>query len=145
VIAQPLSRRFLIVVADLSLILFLVCAAALQDGPADVPASAPAPREAPVMLSVWSDVPGGITLREWLAQQPPDDSQRLSIEVSYGAGGFASALARADQLRLAAGPVGANARVLIAEGPQDAVLAQLVQDHAQTAASGTDVALLGGN
>lgn len=140
-ITAPLSRRFLMVVADLSLILFLVCAAALQDGPTSARVSAPAPQETPVMLSVWSDTPDGITLAQWLAQQPPDDSQRLSIEVSYRAGGFASAFARADQLRLAAGPAGANARVLIAEGESDAVLAQLVQDDAQASATGTDVAL----
>ena len=126
-IAQPLSRRFLTVIADLSLILFLVCASALQKEPAE---AAPAPLETPVMLSVWSDASGGITLAEWLAQQLPDDGQRLSIEVRYRAGGLAAALARADGLRLLAGDAGADARVLIAEGPADAALAQLLQDNA---------------
>ena len=125
-IAQPLSRRFLIVIADLSMILFLVCASALKKEPAE---AAPAPLEIPVMLSVWSDAAGGITLADWLAQQPPDDSQRLSIEVTYRAGGLAAALARADGLRVSAGSAGADARVLIAEGPADEALAQLVQDN----------------
>jgi hypothetical protein len=130
VTAQSLSRRFLIVIADLSLILFLVCASALQKQAAE---PAPAPLETPVMLSVWSDAAGGITLAQWLAQQPPDDSQRLSIEVRYRAGGLAAALARADVLRLSAGAAGSDARVLIAEGPADAALAQLVQDNANGA------------
>ena len=126
-IAQPLSRRFLIVIADLSMIMFLVCASALQKKAAE---PAPSLLETPVMLSVWSDTAGGITLTEWLAQQPPDDSQRLSIEVTYRAGGLAAALTRADGLRLSAGAAGTDARVLIAEGPADAALAQLVQDNA---------------
>lgn len=142
-IVQPLSPRLMVVLTDLSLILFLVCASALQDKPAV--ADPPAPLETPVMLGVWSDVPGGITLPEWLAQQPPDDSQRLSIEVSYRAGGVDAAFARADALRLSAGPAGAQARVLIAQGPADAVMAQLVQDAEQPAtgpATGPDIALL---
>ena len=125
-IAQPLSRRFLIVIADLSMIMFLVCASALQKEAAAPP---PALFQTPVMLSVWSDAAGGITLADWLAQQPPDDSQRLSIEVTYRAGGLAAALARADGLRVSAGSAGADARVLIAEGPADAALVQLVQDN----------------
>lgn len=138
---EPLSRRFLTVVADLSLILFLVCASALQDGPTTPAAAAPpAPHETPVMLGVWSDAPGGISLSQWLAEQQPDDSQRLSIEVSYQSGGVEAAFARADALRQSAGVAGADARVLIAEGPQDAVLAQLVQDDAPTPAIGPDVA-----
>ncbi len=127
---QPLSPRLLTVLTDLSLILFLVCASALQEAPAPPAAAAPVPHETPVMLSVWSEVPGGPSLPQWLAQQPPDDGQRLSIEVTYRAGGVAAAFARADALRGSAGAAGANARVLIAEGARDAVLAQLVQDDA---------------
>ena len=138
-IVQPLSRRFLIVLADLSLILFLVCASGLQKEPAAP--DTPAPLETPVMMSVWSETPGGITLPEWLAQQPPDDSQRLSIEVSYRAGEAGTAFARADALRLSAGSAGAQARVLIAQGPADAVMAQLVQD-AEQPATGPDIARL---
>ena len=134
-IAPQLSRRFLTVVTDLSLILFLVCASALQDEPVVTSR----PHETPVMLSVWSSAPGGITLAQWLAQQPPDDSQRLSIEVSYRPGGVVAAFASADALRHSAGPAGADARVLIAEGPADTVLAQLVQDDAPT---GPDIAPL---
>ena len=135
-IAAPLSRRFLIVLSDLALILFLVCASALEEKPA---VAVPQARlETPVMMSVWSDTPGGPSLAEWLAQQPPDDSQRLSIEVSYRAGEAAAAFARADALRLSAGEAGSDARVLIAEGAADGVMAQLVQD----AATGPDIAVL---
>jgi hypothetical protein len=144
---EPLSRRFLIVVADLSLILFLVTASALPDDPVTARAAPapPAPHETPVMLGVWSDVPGGITLSAWLAEQAPDSSQRLSIEVTYREGGIEAAFAKAEQLRLSAGAAGNDARVLIAEGPRDAVLAQLVQDNAPAsapaaAATGPDIA-----
>ena len=137
-IAQPLSRRFLIVVTDLALILFLVCASALRDEAEALPP--PAPHETPVMLSVWSDAPRGITLTQWLAQQPPDDSQRLSIEVTYRAGGVAQAFTRAFALRLSAGEAGADARVLIVEGQADGVLAQLVQDASPLTPIGADVA-----
>lgn len=98
------------------------------------------PHETPVMMSIWSQAPGGPALSEWLAQQPADDSQRLSIEVTYTAGTLDAAFARAEALRLQAGPPGAKARVLIAEGPTNAAMAQLVQDMPQTA-TGPDIAL----
>ena len=136
------TSRWQTVIADLSLILFLVAASALESGPAPLAKAAPAAAlEEPIdiALTVWSDVPGAPTLGEWLAEQAADDSQRLSITVTYPAGGLESALARISAVRLQSGTAGADARILIAEGADISIQVRLVQDDAQMP-SGPDIA-----
>lgn len=81
------------VLADLSLILFMVMAAAVQqmpDTPADT-AMAILPQTADP-VAVWSAAPGGPGLAEWLAEQPADPRQRLTVLADPAAASAAAAL-----------------------------------------------------
>jgi hypothetical protein len=94
--------------ADLSLILFMVSAAAMADGP-DKPApqpvaSAPAPAIAEP-LAVWRDGPGAPGLADWLAGQAPDARQQLTITLRYNPADQAQALAQGGRLAAQAGKV----------------------------------------
>lgn len=69
------------VLADLSLILFMVTAAAVSEAPAQ-PSPPPAPLALPALgepVAVWRAAPGGPHLTEWLASQPADPRQRLTL------------------------------------------------------------------
>lgn len=78
--------------ADLSMILFLVSAAAVSQ-PAP-PASSPS---LPVLgdpVALWRAGPGGPSLAQWLAAQPSDPRQRLTIVAAPEAAAEAQTLAR---------------------------------------------------
>ena len=132
--------RWQTVLADLSLILFLVTALALEEEQALPRAATPAPvRPAPasdIALGVWRDVPGGTPLRDWLATQPPDAGQRVALTITYPAGSLPQALEQARALQAEMGAAGDDARVLLVEGAAPGAMVRLVQDSA----SGTEVA-----
>ncbi|MEA3263878.1 MAG: hypothetical protein U9R07_10405 [Pseudomonadota bacterium] len=70
------------VLADLSLILFMVMGAAVSEAPAQAPAAPPPPIVLPALgepVAVWRAAPGGPGLTEWLASQPDDPRQRLTL------------------------------------------------------------------
>lgn len=112
------------VLADLSLILFMTTAAVVAEPPAP---AAPPPRAAPTLpalgepVAVWSGVPGGPALRDWLAQTAQDPRLRLTIVASPAEAEAA--------LRLAAG-AGRAARVLIEPEASGPPLATLTYDQA---------------
>lgn len=112
------------VLADLSLILFMTTAAVVAEPPAPL---APPPRAAPALpafgepVAVWSGVPGGPALRDWLAQTAQDPRLRLTI--------VASPDEAAAALRLAA-EAGRSARVLIEPEASGPLLATLTYDQA---------------
>ena len=109
----PISAGWQTILADLSLILFMVTAAALAnapDGPmgpftpepintqrrpeaALRPHIAASARGEPV--GVWSDGPGVPPLADWLAQQGRDPRLRITILVRHLSGNGRAALARA--------------------------------------------------
>ena len=134
-ILSATSSRWQTVIADLSLILFLVAASALEDQP-DMPAipGTPAANAATtaepvdIALTIWSDGPDSVALGEWLAEQTPHDGERLSITITYSAGRLAEAIARASATRQATGDAGDDARIIIAEGLADRIQVRLVQD-----------------
>jgi hypothetical protein len=71
------------VLADLSLILFMVTAAAVSEaGPAGQTRTSGLAISEPV--AVWREVAGGPALGDWLAAQPADPRQRLTL-VFHGA------------------------------------------------------------
>ena len=123
------------VLADLSLILFMVTAAALSqasDAPGPVPA--PAPAAAPLAasataepLAVYRPGPGAPPLADWLALQAVDGRQQLSIVAHYGSGGMAVALAEAARLAGQAGAAGVEARVVVEPG-EGGITATLAYD-----------------
>ncbi|NBW75299.1 MAG: hypothetical protein EBR34_05800 [Sphingomonadaceae bacterium] len=72
------------VLADLSLILFMVTAAAVAEAPPTPPPAA-AMLRLPALgdpVAVWRAAPGGPKLAEWLAGQPSDLRQRLTLVAS---------------------------------------------------------------
>lgn len=123
--------------ADLSLILFMVTAAAMADVPdrkgTSRPAAAPA-STAPAIsepLAIWRPAPGGPTLAQWLAEQQADSRQLLSITLRYPPAAQAEALRLAAQMAAAAGGKGARARIVIepvAEATGIEALAALAYD-----------------
>lgn len=110
--------------ADLSLILFLLSAAALHGQPPGKPApTPPAPRSEP--LAVYEAAPGAPPLGAWLAQQAADPRQQLTITARYAPGARDQALREALRLLGEAGAAGRAARLVVepGAGPARVVLA----------------------
>ena len=114
------------VLADLSLILFMITSAAVSK---TAPHSAPPPLPPPPPVlpalgspvAVWSAAPGGPDLAAWLAQNAADQRLRLTIVAPPAAAQAALALGAAS---------GRAARVLIEPGMQGAPIATLTYDQA---------------
>jgi hypothetical protein len=118
--AKAVGTGWQMVIADLSMILFMLTASAVarQDdsahaapAPARASASAPAPRGEPV--AVWIAGEGAPPLGAWLAQQPRDPRQQVTITATYAPGAMREALAQAQALAAQAG----EARVVVEPGP----------------------------
>jgi hypothetical protein len=132
--------------ADLSLILFMVTAAAMAEPAAPVAKPAkPAPPPAPPALtaladpvraqplSVWREAPGSVGIGPWLASQQIDSRQQLTITVHYPPTGQTRALSDAARLTQEAGARGPTARIVMepeAAGTPIEVLASLAYDRA---------------
>lgn len=143
---SPIAGGWQTILADLSLILFMVTAAALAnapDGPMApiTPVKAKAAHQAkpqptpPVSASaraepvgVWSDGPGVPPLAEWLAQQARDPRLQPTILVRHLPGHGREALARASALVESAGPRAAAARIVIEQGVADSASVLLAYD-----------------
>jgi hypothetical protein len=134
--------------ADLSLILFMVTAAAMADAPpkaAPRPAPPPPPPPAPAALAdparaqplaVWREAPGGLGLGPWLAGQQIDSREQLTITLHYPRGAQARALGEAQRLMEEAAARVPAARLVLepagAAAPFEA-LASLAYDRAEGA------------
>ena len=82
--------------ADLSLILFLVTAAGVSEAPVFRPARSEVAPALPALgdpVAVWSEVPGGPTLAQWLSSQPRDPRQRLTLVAPSATFAHAQAIA----------------------------------------------------
>lgn len=127
--------------ADLSIILFMVTAAALSrtggEGAAagtagkGVPAD-PSPRSDPV--AVYRTMPGAPPLGAWLAAQPADPRQMLTIVSSYRPGGEQAAIASAAQLARSASDRGMASRIVVEPGAGDSTAMLAFDRPAQTLA-----------
>lgn len=109
--------------ADLSLILFMVTAATLsqaEDAPATrrarVPDDAVAVSPQGQPLAFYHADPGAPPLRQWLHDQSADARQQLTIVAQYAPGGQVAALHSAEQLAAEAGEAGTRARIVIEPG-----------------------------
>lgn len=115
------------VLADLSLILFMVsAAAAAQAGPDE---QAPTPLTVPALgdpVAVWRGGGVGVSLAHWLAGQAEDRRQRLTIIVPYQTDATSAAAAAV----ALAGSVGRPARILIEPGAAGEAYAVLTYDTA---------------
>ena len=114
--------------ADLSIILFMVTAAALsQAGPGPALAgNGPSQRSEPVAVyRTGKDAP---PLAAWLGAQPRDPRQMLTLVSTYRPGRQAEALARAGALAREAAEQGLIARIIVEPGDGDAT-ASLAYDR----------------
>jgi hypothetical protein len=119
------------VLADLSLILFMVTAAALaqaQDSrgpgraaPARTPGQPLSPQAEP--LAVYRAGPDAPPLALWLRQQSADPRQQLTIVARYRPGEQARALRAAETLARDAGKAGLTARLVVEPGTGDTTAA----------------------
>lgn len=125
------------VLADLSLILFMVTAAALAS--AEDPPTAPKPAgtaktsgaaagDQPLSpqgepLALYRAAPGAPPLGQWLRDQSADARQQLTIVAQYRPGEQSEALSRAETLARDAGEAGMRARIVIEPGQGGATAA----------------------
>jgi hypothetical protein len=107
------------IIADLSMILFMLTASAVthqKRGAQAAPVAPvqttvrPAPRGEPT--AVWIAGPGAPPLRTWLAQQPRDSRQQVTVTATYAPGAMDEALSQAQALARQAG----DARVVVEPG-----------------------------
>ena len=111
------------VLADLSLILFMITAAAVNEAKSptqQLPAAKPALPALGEPVAVWSAATGAPPLSDWLARTARDPRLRLTILAPPAAAQAALDLASAS---------GRAARVLIEPGMQGAPLATLTYDQ----------------
>jgi hypothetical protein len=116
------------VLADLSLILFMVMASAVNEAPAASP-TPPAPVLLPALgepIALWRQAPGGLSLPQWLASAAPDPRLRLTIMAAPQDASAALALSAS---------AGRPARVLIEPGASG-VVAALTYDQPPQLAQG---------
>lgn len=114
------------ILADLSLILFMVTAAALASGE-DAPAK-PAVADQPLSpqaepLALYRAAPGAPPLGQWLRDQSADPRQQLTIVARYRPGEQTAALDEAAALARQAGAAGMGARIVVEPGPGGATAA----------------------
>lgn len=120
------------VLADLSIILFMVTAAALSQSGEMPGAPQPSPRATP--LALYRAEPGAPRLADWLAAQGADKRQQLTIVAQYGEGGLGLALDQAKRLAGEAGPAGMHSRIVVEPGAGGVTAALGYDDPAQTLA-----------
>ena len=119
------------VLADLSLILFMICASAVSTAPPQTaPAQAPAPPPQP--LAIYRADPDAPPLDQWLRDQPADPRQRLTIVVTYAGEGRATAAAEAEALARAAEAAGFAPRVTVEPGTTGPAIVGLAFEGADT-------------
>jgi hypothetical protein len=149
------------VLADLSLILFMLTAATLSQTPeaqtpkaqtpeaqtpeaqtpkAQTPEANSSVSASPVSqpIAVYAAGPGAPPLADWLADQPADPRQQLTIIAHYTAGGREAALAAASAMIAQAGGSAMAVRLVVEPGSPAALSAVLAYDVPQ---NGTVLAL----
>lgn len=130
-ITRPGQTGWQTILADLSLILFMITASALSvaEGPDPRARSQPSPpKPAPPAsiaaslqaepVGLWRDAPGAPPLGQWLADQGRDPRLRLSVVVRYAPapGAREAALDHAAMLARMAGARAQGARLVIEPG-----------------------------
>ena len=116
------------VMVDLALILVIVTAAAMNRQVANRTEALLPIRAEP--LASFRPSSGAPPLREWLAEQPRDDRERLTIVGRYSAGHIASASRGAIQLALEAEAAGRPSRVVLEPAARSDLVAVLAFDGA---------------
>jgi hypothetical protein len=126
-----LGNHWTITLADLSLILFIIAASALEAPAVPAPPAAlanPLPAEGEP-VAVYRAGAGAPPLAEWLAQQAGDDRLQLTIIARYTGTDAAAQAAQAAALAAQAGPQMRDARIVVEPGETAEMLAVLAYDH----------------
>jgi hypothetical protein len=163
-IARAVGSSWQTILADLSLILFMVTASALAnapDGPLGTDAAdpsqarpayrpAPPPAPPPVLpapraepVAVWRPAAGAPTLPQWLDDVARDPRLRLTVTVHFAPGGRDAALAQAARLDRAAGARGDTARIVVEPGLPAGTSAVVGYDGADANGTGSGTQLAG--
>lgn len=131
------GQGWLTTLADLSIILFMVTASDLSTAQAQLQreqAATPAPRAQPVLtaepIAIYRPAQGAVPLATWLAMQPADDRQRLTVIVRYNGKDVAAALAQGMNLADQAKKAGHSPRVIVEQGEIPEIAAFLAYDAA---------------
>lgn len=140
-IAARMGTGWQTLMADLSIILFMITAAALgQQGPDAVPGAATKPAQTPSQRSepvaVYRAAPGAPPIGEWLAGQPRDPRQMLTIVSTYEAGQEGAALDLATSLAREAAAAHQTARVVVEPGEGEATATLAYDGNAVARAEG---------
>ncbi|MEO7913737.1 MAG: hypothetical protein ABJA20_08535 [Novosphingobium sp.] len=119
--------------SDLSLILFMISAAALAKAGGHGVKAPPAPPvlAAPVVadpVAVWRPGPGAPGLGAWLASTGRDARQRLTIVARYSGANATLAATNAARLLAEAGPSAGNVRIVVEPDSADDLSAALTWD-----------------
>jgi len=127
------SQSWQLILADLSLILFLLTLTALAGEEAEETAEAqpsqePSPPHTAAAQAIYRSVPLGPTIGDWLAQQTPDPRATLTIFASYSNDEREAVWNTAQSLASEAQDQGFNVRVLIKRGETSDVYASLAYD-----------------
>lgn len=129
--------------ADLSLILFMLSAAAInrQQGHLRQEKQAQAREEPPASpagtpLAIYIAEPGAPPLARWLAEQAGDPRQRVTVTASYGSapGDMAQSLTEAGRLAREAEAAGHKARIVVEPGMPPARVVLAFDDPAEAMA-----------
>lgn len=113
-----------IILADLSLILFTVTAAALSATPTMPQTASRSSTPNPAFSSRMI----GTDLREWLTGYRADPRERLTIAIDYAPGTIEQALEQARQAHILAIDAGHNPQIVLREGDSDAMSATFAFD-----------------
>ncbi len=122
---SPMPSGWQVVLADLSLILFIATAAAMavQSSPADTAAF-----EADDAEQVFSSLVAGDDIGVWLAAYVRDPRERLHITIHYREGQFAGAMQRAQIVETAATAAGHIPYIKLERGERDQTAALFAFD-----------------
>jgi len=118
------------VLADLSLILFMVCASALSTAVPRSERDGAQPLTPPEPLALYRADPGAPPLALWLREQAADPRQRLTIVAFYTGAGRAAAAAEAESLARSAEAAGFVPRVTVEPGAAAPVMVSLAFEGA---------------
>ena len=115
------------VLADLSLILFMVTASAVSPGASDAPPP-PSPSARSEPLAMWQSGPEAPPIGQWLRDQGADPRQQLTIIARYGPGEQARTLGEAGRMVREAAAAGMQARLTLEPGARSGIAATLAFD-----------------
>lgn len=125
---MPQSQSWLMTLADLTIILFMVTAADLSRADARVAETAKSVAAIATAEPVAIFRPGNGSLAAWLAGQPADPRQQLTILVRHARGNQAPAMGKGMAMLEQAQQAGRDARLIVEEGEHSEAAAFLAYD-----------------